>query len=561
MADPGHLHPADIAGSERTAAAKGMLDVARIAREAIREIDFHRVVQSITEQGVALGAISSGLFRYDPDRQALVREAAWRMPAELEQATEILAIETGDLLVARALRSAEVEVVEDVAEIDPDQVLERDWIEQAGGRSMVVVPLIFRDTALGVLAWVFASPQRLPAREREAYRIMGEFFALAILNAQAHEQLVREIEVRKKAERERERLLSMVEKERAWLRFMIERSPLAVVMMRPGGQVLSNAEAERLLGRPIDPHGGLEQFAGIVRLPDGRVLGKDRKLGWELAAGPLLSHTEAAILRADGEEIPVFGTLGYLHDDRGRLVGGVAMLQDMRPIKELEKLRQEWTSVVAHDLRQPATVIHTYASLLARSDLDEKSRERVQHILTSTRHLERMIQDLLDASLLEARHLKLEYRPTSLEVLCATLSEKLAGEIQNRPVRLLVEGEPYPVEVDPSRIEQLAINLLSNAIKYGYRDSPIEIRLVYTEDWVEMSITNHGEGIPPQQIPTLFDRFSGGTRARGSVGLGLYIARGIAEAHGGRIWARSVPGKTTTFYVRLPRHRTAPRSP
>lgn len=557
MADPGHLHPADSAGTERTATAQGMLDVARIAREAIREVDLHRVIQSITEQGVALGAVSSVLFRHDPDRKALVREAAWRMPTELEQATEVLAIETGDLLVARALRSGEVEVVEDVDEIDPDHVLERDWIEQAGGRSMVVVPLIFRDSALGVLAWVFASPQHLPAREREAYRIMGEFFALAILNAQAHEQLLREIEVRKKAERERERLLSMVEKERAWLRFMIERSPVAVVMMRPGGQVLSNSEAERLLGRPIDPQGGLEQFAGIVRLPNGRILGRERKLGWELAAGPLVANSEATILRADGEEIPVFGTLGYLHDDRGRLIGGVAILQDMRPIKELERLRQEWTSVVAHDLRQPATVIHTYASLLARSSLDEKSRERVEQILVSTRHLERMISDLLDFSLLEARHLKLEYRPTSLDVLCATLSEKLAVEVANRKVNLQVEGEPYPVEVDPSRIEQLAINLLSNAIKYSYPDSPIEIRLVYREDQVEMSITNHGEGIPPHQLPTLFDRFSGGTRARGSVGLGLYIARGIAEAHGGRIWAKSTPGKTTTFFVSLP--RSAPR--
>src|SRR5690606_34930776 len=120
----------------------------------------------------------------------------------------------------------------------------------------------------------------------------------------------------------------------------------------------------------------------------GRILGKDRKLGWDLATSPLFVNAEATILRADGEEIPVFGTLGYLHDDRGRLVGGVAILQNMRPIKELEKLRQEWTSVVAHDLRQPTTLIHAYASLLARSDLDDKSREKVEHILTSTRQLE-----------------------------------------------------------------------------------------------------------------------------------------------------------------------------
>lgn len=557
MANPGHLQPsADPAGSERTATAKGMLDVARIAREAIREVDLERVLRSITEQGVALGAISSALFRYDEERNCLRREAAWMMPEGLAETTETLPIDAPNLLVVRAIRSGMVQVVEDVAEVEPELALARRWMEGVGGRSMVVIPLISRDTTIGVLAWIFANPQRLSDREREAYRSLGEFFALAILNAQAREQLLREIETRKRAERERERLLAMVEKERVWLRFMIERSPVAVVMMRPGGQVLSNAEAERLLGRPIDPHGGLEQFAGMVRLPNGRILGKGRELGWELATGPLFVNSEATILRDDGEEIPVFGTLGYVHDDRGRLVGGVGILQDMRPIKELERLRQEWTSVVAHDLRQPATVIHTYASLLVRGDLDEKSRDRVQHILSSTRQLERMITDLLDASLLEARHLKLECRPTFLDKLCETLTEKLAEEVHDREMRLRVEGEPFPVEVDASRIEQLATNLLSNAIKYGYPDSPIEIRLAYADDHVEVSFTNHGEGIPPQQIPTLFDRFSGGTRARGSVGLGLYIARGIAEAHGGKIWVKSTPRQTTTFYVRLPKfHR------
>src|SRR5690606_28551900 len=123
-----------------------------------------------------------------------------------------------------------------------------------------------------------------------------------------------------------------------------------------------------------------------------------------------------------------------------RLVGGVAILQDMRPIKELEKLRQEWTSVVADDLRQPTTLIHTYASLLARSDLDDKSREKVEHILTSTRQLERMVADLLDASLLESRHLKLEKEPTDIAALCASIGEKLLAKLGDRQFSLRVEG-------------------------------------------------------------------------------------------------------------------------
>lgn len=555
MARPSHPEITNAPVAERRAAAQGMLDVARIAREAIREVDLDRVLQSITEQGVALGAISSWLYRYAGDEGLLRQAATWGVPDELVSRTEVLPADAPDLLVARAIRTGEVQVVDDIDTLDPSYALARRWMEGVKGQSMIVVPLVFRESAFGVLAWVFDTPRRLSPREREAYRIMGEFFGLAVLNAEAHRQLLHEIEERKRIERERERLLSMVEKERVWLRFMIERSPVAVVMMRPGGQVLSNAEAENLLGRSIDPQGGLEQFAGVVRLPSGRVLGKDRKLGWDLASGPLLVNSEASILRADGEEIPVFGTLGYLHDDRGRLVGGVGILQDMRPVKALEKLRQEWTSVIAHDLRQPTTLIHTYASMLARGDLDEKAQERVEHILSSTRQLERMVADLLDASLLESHHLQLEKEPTDIDALCASLGEKLLAELGERELSLRVEGDPFPVELDPTRIEQLVGNLFSNAVRYGFPDSPIEMRLRYLDEEVELSLTNHGEGIAPEQMASLFDRFSRGSRARGSVGLGLYIAKGIVEAHGGRIWAESEPGEKTSFFVRLPGRR------
>lgn len=528
-----------------------MLDVARIAREAIREIDLDRVLQIIAEQGVALGAISSWLFRYFAEEGVLRRVAAWKLPDGLDRGTETLPVDAPNLLVARAIRTGEVQVVEDLASLDPALTVARQWLEGVQGKSMVVVPLLFREGVFGVVSWIFDTPRRLSTHEREAYRIMGEFFGLAVLNAEAHRQLLHEIEERKRVERERERLHSVVEKERVWLRFMIERSPVAVVMMRPGGQVLSNSEAENLLGRPIDPQGGLEQFAGRVRLPTGRILGKDRKLGWELASGPLLVNSEASIIRDDGEEIPVFGTLGYLHDDRGRLVGGVGILQDMRPVKALEKLRQEWTSVIAHDLRQPVTLIHTYASMLARGDLDERSRDKVEHILSSTRQLERMVADLLDASLLETHHLQLERAPTDLDALCAGIGEKLSAETGGRTLVIELEGEPHPVEVDASRIEQLIGNLFSNAVRYGYPDTPIRMKLRYLDDSVEFCLENRGEGISPEKMPFLFDRFSG-SRAPGSVGLGLYIAKGIAEAHGGKIWVESEPGETTTFFVRLP---------
>jgi signal transduction histidine kinase len=531
-----------------------MLDLARIAREVTREVDPDRVLQVITEQAVALGAISSLLVRVEQEERALVRVADWRLPEEFADETKVLSLDDPHLLVALAARTGRVQVVEEAAALDPAFEKAARWIHGRGGQRMVVVPLLARRKTVGVMAWIFSETLRLTAEDLATYRIMGEFFGLAILNAEDHQHLSREIEERKRAERERERLLSVVERERIWLRFMIERSPVAVVMMRPGGQVLSNSEAERLLGRAVDPNGGLEQFAGEIRLPSGKVLGKQQPLSWDLASAPLLVNTEFTILRRDGTRVPVLGTLGFLHDDRGRMVGGVGILQDLRPIKEIERLREEWTSLVAHDLRQPVTIIHTYASLLARKALDEDVLSKLQHIISSSHQMNRMIADLLDTSLLEARRLRFERRPVDLEALVRGLMERLAGELGERETIVEVEGEACAVEVDSQRIEQALTNVVLNACKYGYPDTTIRLTLRFEDGEVRLSCTNRGDGIPSEKLATIFHRFQrvAADPSSESVGLGLYIAKALVDAHGGRIWAESVPGKTTTFHLALP---------
>ncbi len=114
-------------------------------------------------------------------------------------------------------------------------------------------------------------------------------------------------------------------------------------------------------------------------------------------------------------------------------------------------------------------------------------------------------------------------------------------------------GEPdLHVWVDPDRVHQVLDNLISNAVKYGRPDAEIRIEWLNRGDRLEVVVTNHGPGIPAEELPQLFSRFG---RTRGArthrtpgIGLGLYIARGLVEAHGGRIWAESVPGQSTSFH-------------
>jgi len=244
-------------------------------------------------------------------------------------------------------------------------------------------------------------------------------------------------------------------------------------------------------------------------------------------------------------------------DDGGQIVGINGTIADITHIKELERLRKEWTSIVAHDLRQPLDAITMASGILPslhESDREER-RVMLQRIRASTQNLTRMIDDLMDLSLLEANRLKLERRWDDPEAATREVIERLRQGIEN-PIRVEVSGSPARWCVDAMRIEQVLANLLSNAAKYGEAGAPIDVRLDRQPDGVEITVTNSGPGIDPEELPHLFDRFARSKVSRRSgvsgLGLGLYISKGIVEAHGGRLWADSVPGERTTFHLSLP---------
>jgi signal transduction histidine kinase len=165
-----------------------------------------------------------------------------------------------------------------------------------------------------------------------------------------------------------------------------------------------------------------------------------------------------------------------------------------------------------------------------------------------------MIRDLMDASALESHRLSLS--PTSLDLIA--LVRELVARIPNAAERVAVRApdEPIAVDGDPVRLEQVFANLVSNALKYGAPDRPVDIEIRRAGPDAVVAVTNEGAGIPPDEAPHVFERY---VRTRGAragrvtgTGLGLYIARGLVEAHGGRIEVESVPGAKTTFRVSLP---------
>ncbi|MDI1480159.1 PAS domain S-box protein [Polyangium sp. y55x31] len=358
---------------------------------------------------------------------------------------------------------------------------------------------------------------------------------------------------RRRLEAERERLVQALSMEQRWLRTVIDHSPIGIVLCKVGAEpaYLMNQKAEELMGAsmPTDVRHLLQQR---LHQPDGSPLAEgdlslDRALRGEVVTGREL------LIRAPHElDVPVLTNASPIRSEGGQLLGAVVTYEDITPLKELERLRQEWTSVVAHDLRQPVTTILMLAGGLARSGADAAARTRGERIVGSAARLSRMIGDLLDLSRMEAHRLELLRAPTDVPALLARVIE--ASGSRER-VMLSIHGELPTLFVDPQRIEQVAENLLSNAIKYGEPGTPIEILSERRGDEVVVKVRNQGPGITAEDMRTLFERFQRGG-AKGSaikgLGLGLYIVRGLVEAHGGRIEARSVPGETTTFSFSLP---------
>lgn len=341
------------------------------------------------------------------------------------------------------------------------------------------------------------------------------------------------------------------EADRARLAAIVESADDAIIANALDGTVLAwNRGAERMfgfsaaqmIGRPIE-----------VVVPEDR---RDEAAAIRAAvlAGERVTSFETVRVRKDGQRLPIALTLSPIRDDAGRIIGISTIDRDVSALKELEREREEWTSVVAHDLRQPATAIRIAGAVLDRAD--GRAREKaVERIRSASARLDRMIDDLLDASRTAAERLSVRSDRVSLAEVVETAMSQLPDAARRCEVHL---APRCPDAMgDAARLVQVVSNLVSNAAKYGYPDSPIELRAEEAAGgMVELSVTNEGPGIAPDDVPRLFSRFVRTPAAQRSttpgLGLGLYICRGLVEAHGGRLWVESVPGETTSFHFTVP---------
>ena len=343
---------------------------------------------------------------------------------------------------------------------------------------------------------------------------------------------------------------------RQWLQTVLDQMPEGVLVVDNHGEAVTDNVALRLfLGAPPSATGRIDPRAIEMSRPSGERLSSDELPVMRAAAdGEVTVGREFVARGPDDRSAPLLVSAAPILTNDGTRDGAVMICQDLSTVRTLQRVR-EWTSIVAHELKQPISVIALRSSLLLRGHLSSEQRDTVEQIARSIHSLGRMVADLMDASLLESDRLRVMFARVDLGQLLADVVRRtpLASRRTRTQVpanaRLFVNG-------DAERLEQVIANLLSNAVKYATPNTDVVVDLGVAAGQAHIQVTNAGDPIPQDELPFIFNRFARTRAADASgvmgLGLGLYIARGLVSAHRGRIWAESGPAEGTTFHVTFP---------
>ncbi len=228
-----------------------------------------------------------------------------------------------------------------------------------------------------------------------------------------------------------------------------------------------------------------------------------------------------------------------------------------RELQTLDQLKSDFLANMSHELRTPLTVIRGGIDYLNRTLKKEDNRNYLEIIDKNLSRLIHLVSDLFDFTKIEAKKIEWAFDQVDLGVFIEEVIEIIAPLAFEKGISLVYEnpGEVL-VEMDLERMEQVMVNLIDNAVKFSGPDTQIQIQVNKDPEWVTVSVKDQGIGIPEENLKSIFDKFStvpsGGYGKTEGTGLGLAICKAIVQAHGGRIWAESIQGVSSTFYFTLP---------
>lgn len=336
--------------------------------------------------------------------------------------------------------------------------------------------------------------------------------------------------------------------------------------------------AEWLVGQPMAEF--LRERGTRVLRPDGQPMPFEELATLRAAkTGEAVRHHQELIARPDGAALPILFNAVTISssllrdlrpgDDAASTMGdgyiALVVLQDMTPVKEAERVKDEFIAMAAHELRTPMAAVRGYTEMLERgansgqgAPLEEWQREALESIDLATTRLVDLTNDLLDVSRLQADRMELRCEPHDLVALVKRVARRYQVMSGKHHVIVRAPQDYVVANVDAPRMEQVVGNLLSNAIKYspGGGDVTVKIKADEQAGMARVSVRDNGVGIPQEEQSRLFERFARAENARelgiGGTGLGLYLCRELLAHMDGRIWFESHVGDGTTVFFEVP---------
>jgi signal transduction histidine kinase len=422
-------------------------------------------------------------------------------------------------------------------------------IKAEGLAKALSIPLFFKGTLIGALVIYTKDPKRtFEPHDIEVAHLLAATTATGITNSRLYGEAVAQQELH---------------------RHLLDALGDGVLIGWPNGRYETNPRAREILG--------VGQFETLAELR-AAVDVKDFMTGESIAAGayPLdralrgeKSEGQYFVTRPDtGDRRDLQVSAAPVHGASGEVVAGVMTLHDITDLLASERERDQFLSIVSHELRTPLTPLKALAQLVRSrmrrsqqqgTDLDMESLDR--NLAAIERQVDRMnglVNDLLSVSRAEKGSLSMERVPYDLAVVVRDVVQRYVdATVEDGRHSFTIEAPPsLPVHGDQARVEQLLMNLVGNAVKYSPTGGQVRVALATGDRSAEIAISDDGIGIPPDDLPKLGHPFTrGGGRAGtfAGMGVGLYVARIVAEAHAGSLALESEgEGKGTTVRVKLP---------
>jgi K+-sensing histidine kinase KdpD len=501
-----------------------------IARALTQELDLNKLLERILEISIEMLAGQAGLIALREER------GGWRLSASSGISPALLRYV--EQLLAKFVSREEDPAAFELREINR-LLNEMAFTATLGMMNAVGLPLSVHNRVIGAIFIFRNYPDVFSSNDRTLLSSFANQAAIAVQNAQLYTQL----------RNEKQRLDAL-----------LDTAADGILILAPDHRIeRANAAFTRMYGLPVDriQDRRHEEIVRWASTPQGLTLEKAEAGGWPLTPHAQL-YVEGDLLRPDKPPLPVGILYAPLLSPEGVLLNVIATVRDITRFREADELKTTFISIISHELKTPVALIKGYVSTLRRDDATWDRavvEDSLKVIEEEADRLTALIENLLDASRLQAGGLSLKRSDVNLPEVALRLAERFSTQTSVHTIKVDFPRDFPIILADEDRLRQVLSNLISNAIKYA-PGGEIRIGGQVRPEQVIVCVSDQGPGIAAEDIPHIFDRFyrsPEAVRNTKGAGLGLYLARAIVEAHGGRIWVDPMPHQGTRICFSLPR--------